>query len=111
MRSIILQLCSEYAVVSSGYMAHFKSIAPVISAVVAAAVILPAVVYFSRVSGGATDDKNNAKGNPQSVTMTHGDLPMSMVPEGNTGIVLIPFVGAILALHLFRARTARNKSV
>ncbi len=100
----------------SRYMANSKSKSPLVSALVGATVVLPAVIIVSHLSGNANDDKNNAKGNQQKITMTtnNADLPLSTVPEANTGMVLIPFVGAVLvvsSIRLFGAMAAKKNEI
>ena len=50
------------------------------------------------------DGQNNGRGKNEE---HHGDLRRSVVPEANTGWVLLPFLGVVLlfsAPHLFRAK-------
>jgi hypothetical protein len=90
-------------------MASFKVTTPVISAVVAT-IVIPSVVYFGHSSG--KNDNSDAKGaNQGRITANQRDVPISTVPEANTGMVLLPFVGAVLvfsSLHLFRAQAAQK---
>jgi hypothetical protein len=97
-------------------MASSKKLAPVVTSLLAATMIVSTVVYVTRLNGSDNGDKNTAKGNQQQVTMStdNGDLPMTSAPEANAGLVMIPFVGAVLAfssLHLYRAKTAKNKAI
>jgi hypothetical protein len=97
-------------------MASSKILAPVVTSVVAATMIFSTVAYVSYLNGSGNGDKNTPKGNQQQVTMRTGtgDLPLIAAPEANAGLVMIPFVGAVLAfssLHLFRAKTAKNKAI
>jgi hypothetical protein len=90
--------------------------APAVTSLVAATMIISTVAYVSHLNGSGNGDKNSAKGNQQQVTMSSssGNLSISAVPEANAGLVMIPFVGAVLAfssLHLFRAKTAKNKAI
>jgi hypothetical protein len=92
-------------------MASSKINTPVVSAVVAA-IVIPSVVYLS-LNSSAKNNTNDAKRSDQGITMTtnQGDVPMSVAPEANTGMVLLPFVGAVLvfsSLHLFRAKAAKK---
>ena len=68
--------------------------------------VLPVVVVLSlsHFNGNANDGKEIAKGNDHNP-------PMLWTPEANTGIVLIPFVGAVLlfsSLQLFRVKAAQK---
>jgi hypothetical protein len=71
-------------------------------ALVAAALILPALAYPGTDKGKGNDDQNNGnqyghdKGNP----------PVPVVPEANAVWVLIPFFGAVLlySWRQFRAK-------
>jgi len=97
-------------------LASSKSSNPVVVAVIAATVILPAALYLSQAKGAPNGDKRSASGDLQTFTMTtiQGDLPISVVPEANTGIVLVPFLGAVLvfsSLHLFRANAKENEAI
>ena len=92
-------------------MASSKITTPVVSTVVAA-IVIPTAVYFG-LNSSAKNNTNDAKGTNQGITMTtnQGDVPMSVVPEANTGMVLFPFVSAVLlfsSLHLFRAKAAKK---
>ena len=89
-------------------MASPKITTPVVSAVVAA-IVIPTVVYFG-LNSSAKNNTNDAKGG-MTMTTNQGDVPMSVVPEANTGMALFPFVGAVLvfsSLHLFRAKAAKK---
>jgi hypothetical protein len=71
-----------------------------ISALLAAVLILPTLALAGNGQGG-----NGQGGNGQGQNF-------STAPEANTGIVLIPFVGAVLvfsAFQLLRARAAQKK--
>jgi hypothetical protein len=97
-------------------MASSKVLAPVVTSVVAATMIFSTVAYVSYLNGSGNGDKNTAKANQQQVTImrTGTDLPLMAAPEANAGLVMIPFVGAVLAfssLHLFRVKTAKNKAI
>jgi hypothetical protein len=54
-----------------------------------AILILPAMAFAGHDNGKGNDFQNNGKGNDS-------DGHISVVPEANTGWVLIPFVGAVL---------------
>jgi hypothetical protein len=77
----------------------------------AALLILPALAYADRDYGKGDDDRNN--GNQHEKT-DHGDPRVLSVPEANPGIVLIPFVGAVLlvsSLQLLRLRAKKSGSL
>jgi hypothetical protein len=76
-------------------------------ALLAACLILPALAYAGTDNGKGNNDRNNgnqygrgnAAPNPRPV------------PEANTGIVLVPFIGAVLlfsARQLFRAKATQK---
>ncbi len=70
-------------------------------ALVAAALILPALAYAGQDNGKGNDGKNNGKGNDK------GERQIPVVPEANAGWVLIPFFGIVLlfsARQLFRGK-------
>jgi hypothetical protein len=70
-----------------------------ICALVAATLILPVLAYAGNNQGG-----NNQGGNNQ------GGVPV--IPETNTGWVLLPFFGAVLlfsARELFRAKAGSQR--
>jgi hypothetical protein len=92
------------------YMASLKVTTPVISAVVAT-IVIPSVVYFGLNSSGKNDTSDAKGANQGTITANHEDVPISTVPEANTGMVLLPFVGAVLvfsSLQLFRAKAAQK---
>lgn len=71
------------------------------AALVAAILIVPALAFAGQDNGKGNDGQNNGKGNGRN------DSNIPVVPEANTGWVLIPFVGAVLVLsarQLFRRR-------
>ena len=71
------------------------------AAMVAAILIVPALAFAGQDNGKGNNGQNNGKGNGRT------DAPIPVVPEANTGWVLIPFVGAVLVLsarQLFRRR-------
>ena len=73
-----------------------------ILAVVAASLILPGLTL------AGTDGQNNGNQNGK------GDPRVSSVPEANSGIVLIPFVGAVLLvswLQLSRMKAQKDGSL
>jgi hypothetical protein len=91
-------------------MASLKATTPVISVVVAT-IVIPAVVYFGLNSSGKSDNSNAKSENQKTITANQENPPISAVPEANTGMVLLPFVGAVLvfsSLHLFRAKAAQK---
>jgi hypothetical protein len=68
-------------------------------ALVAAALILPALAYAGTDNGKGNDGQNNGNQN--------GRDKVPVVPEANAGWVLVPFFGAVLlfsARQLFRAK-------
>jgi hypothetical protein len=73
-------------------------------ALIAATLVLPALAFAGHDNGKGNDDRNNGRGDNDE---HHGDPRILAVPEANAGIVLIPFVGAVLlfsARHLLRRR-------
>ncbi len=69
---------------------------------VAASLILPALVYADHDNGNVGEHHWRGDNDEH-----HEDPRISAVPEANTGIVLIPYVGAILLFsvrQLFRAK-------
>jgi hypothetical protein len=60
------------------------------AALVAAILIVPALAFAGQDNGKGNNGQNNGKGNGRS------DSNIPVVPEANTGWVLIPFVGAVL---------------
>jgi hypothetical protein len=76
-------------------------------AVVAASLILPGLTLAGTDNGKGNDGQNN--GNQYG---KGGKGPtISAVPEANTGIVLIPFVGAVLLFSLLQvSRMKAQKS-
>jgi hypothetical protein len=86
---------------------HLQKNVRKLCALAAATLILPALAYAGHDNGKGNDGQNNGRGND------HRDPPVCTVPEANTGIVLIPFFGAILlfsAYRLFRAKANRVES-
>src|ERR1700722_6154962 len=81
-----------------------------ILAVVAASLILPGLTLAGTDNGKGNDGQNN--GNQYGKA---GKGPtVSAVPEANTGIVLIPFVGAVLLfswLQVSRMKAQRSSSL
>ena len=67
-----------------------------ILAVVAASLILPGLSIAGTDNGKGNGGQNN--GNQYG----KGDPSFSSVPEANPGIVLIPFVGAVLLVSWFQ---------
>jgi hypothetical protein len=75
-----------------------------ILALLAAISILPVLAPAQSNQGGNNQGGNNQGGNNQGI---------SPAPEANTGIVLIPFIGAVLvfsAFQLLRAKSAQKNS-
>ena len=92
-------------------MASPKLLAPVVSSVVTATVILSTVAYISLTSGKDNKDTANGKA-PTPISTNHGGPPIVGVPEANAGLVMIPFFGAVLAFssfNLLRPKTAKNR--
>jgi hypothetical protein len=80
-----------------------------IFAVVAASLILPGLALAGTDNGKGSDGQNN--GNQYGKDKGR-DPSVSPVPEVNPGIVLIPFVGAVLlvsSLQLFRLRAGGKR--
>jgi hypothetical protein len=74
----------------------------------AATLMLPALAQAGTDNGKGKDGQNN--GNQYG--KNKGDPTVSSVPEPNTAIVLIPFLGAVLvvgSMHLWRRQ--KNASV
>jgi hypothetical protein len=84
----------------------------------AACLILPALAYADHDSGNFDEhhwrgdsDEHHWRGDNDE---HHGDPRISAVSEANTGIVLIPFAGAVLlfsSLQLLRLRAQKNGSL
>ncbi len=89
-------------------MASIKSpIAFVPALIGAAALITTAVVYLTHSNNGGADNRDYSK--QVTLTANHGAERVVATPEPNAGIVLIPFVGAVLAfstLKHFRGQKA-----
>ena len=91
---------------------RLKSHVRKVCALVAASLILPALAY-----AGHDNDKDSSREKNQARDDNdehHGDPRVSAVPEANTGIVLIPFVGAVLlcsSLQLLRLKAQKNGSL
>ena len=82
-----------------------------ILAVVATSLILPGLTLAGTDNGKGNDGQSN--GNQYGKTQKGGPV-VSAVPEANTGIVLIPFVGAVLLfswLQLSRMKAQKNGSL
>ena len=89
----------------------FKNHISKIFAIVAASLILPVLAYAGTDHGKGNGGQNN--GNQYGKTK-NGDPSVSSVPEANPGIVLIPFVGAVLlvsSLQLLRLRAQKSDSI
>ena len=79
-----------------------------ILAVAAASLILPGLTLAGTDEGKGNDGQNNGNQNGR------GDPSVSSVPEANPGIVLIPFVGAVLLvswLQLSRMKAQKDGSL
>jgi hypothetical protein len=70
-----------------------------IIAIVAASLILPGLSLAGVDNGKGNNGQNNGNQNGNG---GHGDPTISSVPEANPGIVLIPFVGAVLLVSWFQ---------
>jgi hypothetical protein len=82
-----------------------------IFAVVAASLILPGLALAGTDHGKGNDGQNNGNQNGKT---KNGDPSVSSVPEANPGIVLIPFVGAVLlvsSLQLLRLKAQKSGSL
>jgi hypothetical protein len=76
------------------------------SALTAAALVLPALAFAGHDNDKNSDRGNHGRGDNDD---RHGDPHISAVPEANAGWVLIPFIGAVL---LFSARKLfREKAI
>jgi hypothetical protein len=76
------------------------------SALTAAAFVLPALAFAGHDNGKGSDGQNKGRGDNDD---RHGDPHISAVPEANAGWVLVPFMGAVL---LFSARKLfREKAI
>ena len=76
------------------------------SALSAAALVLPALAFAGHDNGKGNDGQNKGRGDNDD---RHGDPHISAVPEANAGWVLVPFMGAVL---LFSARKLfREKAI
>jgi hypothetical protein len=79
-----------------------------VCALVAVTLILPGLAYAGRDNGKGNDGQNNGRNDNDK---HQGDPRISAVPEANPGIVLIPFVGAVLlfsSLQLLRLKAQKN---
>ena len=77
-------------------------------ALAAATLIVPAMAFAGTDKGKGNDGQNNGNQNGK------GDPRVSSVPEANSGIVLIPFVGAVLLvswLQLSRMKAQKDGSL
>jgi hypothetical protein len=86
-------------------MASSKSPIAIAPALIGAAVIIPTVVYLSYLISEGGDTKGKGEGQTITMIANHGDPSISSVPEANTGIVLVPFIGAVLAFSSLRLRS------
>jgi hypothetical protein len=81
--------------------------------IAAASTILPGVVLIGTLLGTVSGNNGQNTGNPSGTTSS-GDPGVNYVPEVNPGIVLVPFVGAVLlvsSLQLWRLRAQKNGSL
>jgi hypothetical protein len=83
-----------------------------LSALLAASFVLPALAFAGSDNGKGNSGSNNGnqygKGDKGG---RGGDPQISSVPEANPGIVLIPFVGAVLifsSIQLLRMKAQNN---
>jgi hypothetical protein len=75
-----------------------------VTALSSAILVIPVLAYIGLVFG---HENLNAGAE-------HGRPIVSTVPEANTGLVLIPFFGAVLlfsSLHMARAKSARKDGI
>jgi hypothetical protein len=88
---------------------------PKIVAVVALSSIIPGLALLGTLLGTDKGKGNDGQNNGNHSGKTNdGDPVVSSVPEANPGIVLIPFVGAVLivsSLQLLRHRAQKNGSL
>ena len=87
---------------------------PKIFAIVAVSSIIPGLVLLGTDKGKGNDGQNNGNQYGKNTSGDNGDPSVSSVPEANPGIVLIPFVGAVLlvsSLQLLRLRAKRSGSI
>jgi hypothetical protein len=76
-------------------------------AVVVASLIIPLLAYIEHIKGNGSGKGNNGKGNYGA------GKHIAVVPEANTGWVLIPFFGAVLLFssrQLFRGKAAEKNA-
>jgi hypothetical protein len=82
-------------------MKYNKMRCNLISAFVAASLIIPAIAQAGSDEGNGNGGVNNGK----QYGKDKGDATVTSTPEPNTAIVLIPFLGAVLVvgtMHLWR---------
>jgi hypothetical protein len=88
---------------------------PKIVAVVGLSSIIPGLALLGTLLGTDKGKGNNGQNNGKQTGKTdNGDPVVCSVPEANPGIVLIPFVGAVLivsSLQLLRLRGQKNGSL
>ncbi len=88
---------------------------PKIVAIVAASSILPGLALLGTLLGTDKGKGNDGQNNGNQYGKTdNGDPSVCSVPEANPGIVLIPFVGAVLlvsSLQLLRRRAQKSGSL
>ncbi len=74
-----------------------------------AAVVLPSLAYAEHESINWGKDSDHGRDWDHGRDRGHKDPPITVVPEANTGWVLVPVMGVILlvsSVRLFRARKA-----
>jgi hypothetical protein len=92
-------------------MALSKSSVAVVS-VVSVPVILFTAAYLIQTNGKNTGTQNVASTQTFTTSASHSYLPITTVPEANTGLVMIPFFGAVLAFSVLRLfRTSRPRQL
>jgi hypothetical protein len=94
-------------------MASSKSVTSVVSVVVAATVVVSTVAYFNLTSGNGEKNTATAK-QPTTIKTSNDPLPISVVPEANPGLVMLPFFGAVLLFssrNLLRPKTAKKTAL
>ena len=88
---------------------------PKIVAVVAVSSIIPGLALLGTLLGTDKGKGNDGQNNGNQFGKTkNGDPSVSSVPEANPGIVLMPFVGAVLlvsSLQLLRLRAQKSGSL
>jgi predicted MFS family arabinose efflux permease len=95
-------------------MPFIKLLVPVVS-IGAATVILSTIAYVSLINGKGSSSPlvKGVQETTAKISTAHGGVPISAVPEANTGLVMIPFVGAVLvfsSLQLSRLKAQKSGS-